>query len=95
MQVPEDAGSFFPSPNPSEDPSVNPSAGAAPVPGTSDPGAMEDMENILMITSAARKIAAKYPTATLEVQTINNAVQELQMKIMSVQQPAEVTAPPQ
>lgn len=92
MNAPEDAGSFVP--NDGTTP-VDPSAGAAPVPGESNPGAMEDMHNILQITSAARSLASKYPTAVPEVQSINDAVQKLQLKIMSVQPPAEVTAPPQ
>jgi len=56
---------------------------------------MDDMKNIIQITTAARRLASKYPTATPEVQTINDAVQKLQMKIMAVQPPAEVAAPPQ
>jgi outer membrane murein-binding lipoprotein Lpp len=56
---------------------------------------MEDASNILAIVAAARRIAQKYPNATPEVQTINNAVQQLQMKIMTVQPPAQPAAPPQ
>lgn len=60
-----------------------------------DPGAMEDATNILMITASARRLASKYPSAVPEVQTINDAIQKLQMKITMVQPPAEVAAPPQ
>lgn len=93
LATPDAAGSFTPV-NPEPSP-VNPSAGAAPVPGESNPGALEDAHNILQIVSAARVIATKYPTAVPEVQAINDAVQKLQMKILMVQPTAEVAAPPQ
>lgn len=88
-----DAGNF--QSGASTAPSEDTSAGAAPVPGESDPGAVADMGDILSITSAARRLAQKYPTAVPEVQAINDAVQQLQMKIMQVQPPAETIAPPQ
>ena len=62
---------------------------------SANPTAMEDAQYILLITAAARKLAAKYPTAVPEVQTINDAVQKLQMKITQVQPPAQVATPPQ
>lgn len=93
LQSPDAEGSFTPvNPQPSPD---NPSAGASPVPGESNPGAMEDASNILAITAAARRIANKYHNTVPEVQTINDAVQKLQMKITMAQPTAEVAAPPQ
>lgn len=76
-------------------PSVDPSAGASPAPPVEDMGAIEDMENIVGITSRARKLAIKYPSAVPFVQTITGAVQDIQNSIMQVQPPAEVAAPPQ
>src|SRR2546430_15095760 len=90
LTSPDDAGSFIP--NQPDQPTGN---AGPPAPAESSPGAMDDMKNIIQITTAARRLASKYPTATPEVQTINDAVQKLQMKIMAVQPPAEVAAPPQ
>lgn len=94
LSDPNQTGNFGP-PAPSVKPSVNPSAGAAPVPGESDPSALGDMGDIIQITSAARRLAQKYPSAVPEVQAINDAVQQLQMKITSSQPPTEMVAPPQ
>lgn len=80
---------------PSVAPSVNPSAGASPVPAQSDPGVMEDMKNIIAITSAARQLALKYPAAIPDVDTIAAAIQSMQNKILQQQQPPEMAAPPQ
>lgn len=90
LNNPDEAGSFVP-----DTPDPESGTAASPVPAEANPGAMEDTQNILQITSAARKIALKYPTAVPEVQAINNAVQQLQMKITAVQPPTEVAAPPQ
>lgn len=85
----------MPAPGASTAPSVDPSSGAAPVPGESDPGALEDLMSIKAIVSGARTLANKYPTVVPEVQAITDAVQKIQMKVMMVQPPAEVAAPPQ
>lgn len=77
------------------DPGESPTNSQPTGPGEADPGALDDTRNILLITAAARKLATKYPSAVPEVQTINDAVQKLQMKIMMVQPPAQVPTPPQ
>lgn len=87
---PTEAGSFLPN-----DPGQPTGSAGPPAPAQNNPGALEDMQNILQITQAARKIAVKYPTATPEIQSIMNAVQQLQMKVMMAQPPSEVAAPPQ
>lgn len=89
-----DAGSFNPSPAAGDASDMN-QPSQQPEPPQADPGAMEDAQNILMITAAARRIASKYPKAVPDVQVINDAVQKLQMKIMMDQPTAEVAAPPQ
>lgn len=93
LQQSPDAGSF--TSGASTAPSVDTSVGASPAPPESDPGAMEDMNDILSITTAARRLASKYPSAVPEVMAITDAVQKMQMKIMQVQPPSEVAAPPQ
>ena len=76
-------------------PSIDPSAGASPAPPVENPDAIEDMKDIVNITSAARRLAMKYPSAVPAVQTITTAVQDIQNAIMQVQPPTEVAAPPQ
>jgi len=94
MSAPEDAGQFVPAPNPQPAP-ADPSAGAAPVPGQQDSGALEDVMAIRSILTGARIIAQKYPQTLAAVQQINDGVQKIQMMVMMVQPPAEVAAPPQ
>lgn len=76
-------------------PSVDPSAGASPAPPIENPDSIEDMKDIVSITSSARRLATKYPAAIPPVQRILAEMEELQNAIMQVQPPTEVAAPPQ
>ncbi len=79
----------------STEPSVDPSAGASPAPPVANGDAIEDMKDIINITSSARRLAMKYPSAIPAVQNITAAVQDIQNAIMQVQPPTEPAAPPQ
>lgn len=92
-QASGDIGSF--ASGASVQPSANTSAGASPMPGQADPGALEDMQNIIAITSAIRKLALKYPSVIPDATTIGNVIQQMQIKIMQGQPMSEVPAPPQ
>lgn len=66
-----------------------------PSPAPAQPGGnMALMEKIRAIVSIARQIAQEVPGSFNEVRQINEAVGQLQQKVIQQQGPAEPAAPP-
>lgn len=68
-------------------------ATSAPIPAP-DPSVMEVTQSVAQIVMLSRKLADAHPEVTPEVREINNQVQMIQRKLVSMLPPSNVPAPP-
>ena len=67
---------------------------ASPAPAQPSPQSEEGSRMVIQIVQGLRKLGQRYPAATPAITKINDAMREVQMKVMAGGKPPEPAAPP-
>jgi|SRR5580704_3244694 hypothetical protein len=69
-------------------------ADASPAPAATSPSVEEGSRLVIQIVQALRKLGQQVPGAQPAIMKINDAMREVQMKVMAAGKPTEPAAPP-